>query len=92
VSDIIAAARLVPPSGKRRKLLRCLLPWKIADRMMTGAAEVCTALFRSSPFLDCTGPFYPKGHGRSLSAGQLVGESRIVRASGVFADSQSQNQ
>lgn len=65
--------------------------------MMT-AAEGFTALFRSSPFLDRTGAFLPEGQtpvGRTLAFANvylLVGDSRIVRASGVFAASQTQNQ
>jgi hypothetical protein len=51
MSDIIAAARLMPPPGKRRKLPRCFPPRKIGEPVMTAAAEGFTALFRSSPFL-----------------------------------------
>jgi acyl-coenzyme A thioesterase 13 len=40
--------------------------------MMTAAAEGFTALFRSSPFLERTGPFYSKGQGQSLSIGLRV--------------------
>ncbi len=62
--------------------------------MTIDAADGYTALFRSSPFLDRAGPFYSKGKGQSLSIGRtlafanvylLLGEARIVRASGVFA-------
>jgi uncharacterized protein (TIGR00369 family) len=40
--------------------------------MTTDAAEGYTALFRSSPFLDRSGPFYSKGKGQSLSIGLRV--------------------
>jgi acyl-coenzyme A thioesterase 13 len=40
--------------------------------MQTDAAEGYTALFRSSPFLDRTGPFYSKGRGQTLSIGLRV--------------------
>ena len=40
--------------------------------MTTDAEEGFTALFRSSPFLDLTGPFYSKGKGPSLSIGLRV--------------------
>jgi acyl-coenzyme A thioesterase 13 len=40
--------------------------------MTTDAAEGFTGLFRSSPFLDRTGPFYSKGKGQSLSIGLRV--------------------
>ena len=40
--------------------------------MTTAPAEGFAALFRSSPFLDRTGPFYSKGAGRSLSIGLRV--------------------
>jgi len=40
--------------------------------MQTDAAEGFTALFRSSPFLDRTGPFYSKGRGQALSIGLRV--------------------
>jgi len=40
--------------------------------MTTDAAEGYTALFRSSPFLDRSGPFYSKGKGQSLCIGLRV--------------------
>ncbi len=40
--------------------------------MTIDAAEGFTALFRSSPFLDRTGPFYSRGQGESLSIGLRV--------------------
>jgi acyl-coenzyme A thioesterase 13 len=40
--------------------------------MQTDAAEGYTVLFRSSPFLDHTGPFYSKGRGQTLSIGLRV--------------------
>ncbi len=40
--------------------------------MSTEAAAGFTALFRSSPFLDRTGPFYSKGTGQSLSIGLRI--------------------
>ena len=40
--------------------------------MTTDAAEGYTALFRSSPFLDRSGPFYSRGKGQSLSIGLRV--------------------
>jgi len=46
----------------------------------TQAAEGFTALFRSSPFLERTGPFYSKGKGRSLSIGLRVLEQALAAA------------
>lgn len=40
--------------------------------MTTDAEEGFTALFRSSPFLDLTGPFYSKGKGPALCIGLRV--------------------
>ena len=40
--------------------------------MTTAPAAGFTALFRSSPFLDRTGPFYSKGKGQSLCIGLRV--------------------
>ncbi len=40
--------------------------------MTTDAAEGYAPLFRSSPFLDRTGPFYSRGQGESLSIGLRV--------------------
>jgi len=45
--------------------------------MTTDAAEGYTALFRSSPFLDRTGPFYSKGKGETLSIGLRVLEHHL---------------
>jgi acyl-coenzyme A thioesterase 13 len=43
----------------------------------TQAADGFTALFRSSPFLERTGPFYSKGQGQSLSIGLRVLEHHL---------------
>ena len=40
--------------------------------MTKDPAQGYAALFRSSPFLDLTGPFYSKGKGQSLSIGLRV--------------------
>jgi uncharacterized protein (TIGR00369 family) len=40
--------------------------------MTKDPAQGYAALFRSSPFLDLTGPFYSKGRGQSLSIGLRV--------------------
>jgi acyl-coenzyme A thioesterase 13 len=45
--------------------------------MTTDAAEGYTALFRSSPFLDRTGPFYSQGKGQTLSIGLRVLEHHL---------------
>ena len=45
--------------------------------MTTDAAEGYTTLFRSSPFLDRTGPFYSKGKGQSLSIGLRVRDHHL---------------
>jgi acyl-coenzyme A thioesterase 13 len=45
--------------------------------MTSEAAEGYTALFRSSPFLDRTGPFYSSGKGASLSIGLRVLEYHL---------------